>query len=195
VRQALKQVKGDLRGVSFDHIAAILKMASAPDGHGRVQAPGVEVRRSLDWVRFVIPGADPAPGSGYRMPAPVPGTVLIPGTEIAISLELIEKAETLAPPDSVYNSKTDYVDWCSLSSPLEVRNWRAGDQYRPRGSSREEKIKTLFQEARIPFWERRNWPVLTDRSGIVWARQFGPAERLAAGPGSTRFLQIRVVGT
>ena len=30
-----------------------------------------------------------------------------------------------------------------------------------------EKIKTLFQQSRIPVWERRHWPVLMDGASIV----------------------------
>ena len=191
VRHALKRAKGDLRGIGFDHIAAILNLACAKNGSGRVQISGIEVRRSLDWLRFAVSGTDSPRGGGYRLPAPVPGVVRVPGTEIAISLELIEKAETFAPPDSVYNSETDCVDWRSLSGPLELRNWKPGDQYYPRGSSGEEKIKVLFQKARIPFWERRMWPVLTGGSLIVWAKQFGPSMRFASGPGCTTILRIR----
>ena len=36
-------------------------------------------------------------------------------------------------------------DWRGLSGPLELRNWRPGDQYQPTGTAGEEKIKTLFQ--------------------------------------------------
>jgi tRNA(Ile)-lysidine synthase len=194
VRRALERAKGDLRGVDFGHIAAIVKLASSPQGHGRVQAPGVEAERSLDWLRFVsFGGARRAPG-GYRLPASVPGLVPVPGTGIAISLELIEKAETLESPDSVYNSGTGWVDWRSLSGSLEIRNWRPGDQYQPTGSAGEEKIKTLFQKARIPRWERRHWPVVTDKSAIVWARQFGAAMRFAATPACTTVLRIREAG-
>jgi tRNA(Ile)-lysidine synthase len=193
VRHALERTKGDLREIGFDHIAAILKLASSPLGHGRVQAPGVEVERSLDWLRFAIPCAGRRADGGYRLAASVPGTVRLPGTKIAISLELIEKAETLEGPDTVYNSDTGCVDWHTLSGSLEIRNWRPGDQYQPGGSTGEEKIKTLFQEARIPRWERRQWPVLTDGSAIVWARRFGTAVRFAAGPGCTTVLRIREV--
>lgn len=194
VRRALERAKGDLRGVDFGHIAAIVKLASSPLGHGRVQAHGVEAERSLDWLRLVsFGGARRAPG-GYRLAASVPGLVPVPGTGIAISLELIEKAETLEPPDSVYNSGTGWVDWRSLSGSLEIRNWRPGDQYQPTGSAGEEKIKTLFQKARIPRWERSHWPVVTDKSAIVWARQFGAAMRFAATPACTTVLRIREAG-
>jgi tRNA(Ile)-lysidine synthase len=192
VRRALERTKGDLRGVDFGHIEAVLRMASAPLGHGRVQAPGVEAARSLDWLRFSRPDAPRA--TGYRLAAPVPGEVSIPGTGIAIIMELIEKSQTLAPPCSVYNGETDCLDWRSLSGSLEIRNWRPGDRYQPQGSTGERKIKTLFQHARIPLWERRQWPVMMDGGAIVWARQFGPAARFAAGPDCAMVLRIRQAG-
>ena len=193
VRHALERTKGDLRGIDFGHIAAILEMAAAQVGHGRVQAPGVEAMRSFDWLRCSRPGANRRGAGGYRLTATVPGTVRVPGTEIAISLELIEKAETLEVPQSVYNSETGFVDWCSLSGSLEIRSWKPGDQYQPRGSTGEEKIKTLFQKARIPRWERCQWPVVTDGSEIVWARQFGPAASFTASPDCSVVLRIREV--
>jgi tRNA(Ile)-lysidine synthase len=191
VRRAVEMAKGDLRGVDFSHIAAVLKIACSPLGHGRVQAPGVEAERSLDWVRFVNTGAARKAFAGYRLPAPVPGVVRVPGTGILISLELVEKPETFGAAYSVYNGDKGWVDGRALSGSLEIRNWRPGDQYQPKGSAGEEKIKTLFQKARIPRWERRHWPVLTDGSAIVWARQFGAAAPFAANSASTILLRIR----
>jgi hypothetical protein len=52
------------------------------------------------------------------------------------------------------------------------------------------KIKTLFQETRIPVWERAQWPVLTDTESIVWVRRFGAAARVAAGIESSRVLAV-----
>jgi tRNA(Ile)-lysidine synthase len=83
------------------------------------------------------------------------------------------------------------LDWQRLSGPLEWRNWRAGDRYRPAGSTGVEKIKTLFQRARIPIWERRLWPVLTDGPSIVWVRRFGPAAEYQASQDSRWVLAIR----
>jgi tRNA(Ile)-lysidine synthase len=195
VRRALEQAKSDLRGVDFGHIAAVLRLASSRLGHGRVQAPGVEVERSLDWLRFATCVSSRPASGGYRLTVPVPGLVGIPGTDLAISLELIEKAGTVDAPECVYNSDEGCIDWGGLSGPLEIRNWRPGDQYQSKGSAGEEKIKILFQKARIPRWERRQWPVVTDGSAIVWARQFGAARRFAATPSCTTVLRIRVAGS
>ena len=190
VRRAIEIAKGDLRGVSFGHVGSILDLASGARGHGCAHAPGLAVLRSFDWLRFVIPGAAAGPAP-YRQPASVPGSLRIPGAGLEVRLELIEKPETSDDKDYVYNSGMGGLDWQRLSGPLEWRSWRAGDRYRPSGSTGEEKVKTLFQRARIPVWERRGWPVLTDGPSIVWVRRFGPAAGYQACPDSRRVLAIR----
>jgi tRNA(Ile)-lysidine synthase len=139
-----------------------------------------------------VSAAHDAPGfPGYQLAASVPGSLRLPGTNSGISLELIEKLETFVKDDCVYNSEMGCLDWRRLSGSLELRNWKAGDQYQPIGSTGETKIKTLFQQARIPVWERELWPVLTDRGSIVWSRHFGPAAGFVAGSGTGPVLRVR----
>ena len=54
-----------------------------------------------------------------------------------------------------------YLDAERFTGSLELRNWRPGDQYQAQGRADAGKIKSLFQEFRVPLWERRNWPVIT----------------------------------
>ena len=77
---------------------------------------------------------------------------------------------------------------------LELRNWRPGDQYRRVGQSKPEKVKFFFQEARIPLWERRDWPIITYNGRIVWARRFGAAAEFATGPRPRSVLQVAETG-
>jgi tRNA(Ile)-lysidine synthase len=195
VRRAMEMAKGDLRSIDFAHIAAVLEMAATTEGHGRLQAPDLDIMRSFDWLRFGRPRVDGLQNRNYRLPAPVPGVVPVPGSNRVLSLEIVEKSEGSEIGDYVYNMReTGEVDWERLSGPLDLRNWRPGDQYQPLGNTGEEKIKTLFQQFRIPLWERRHWPVLTDAKSIVWTRQFGPDARLAAQPGARKILTIREIG-
>ncbi|MGB7720625.1 MAG: tRNA lysidine(34) synthetase TilS [Bryobacteraceae bacterium] len=191
VRRAMELVKGDLRGIDFGHIAAVMDLAGSMEGHGRLQAPGLDIFRSFEWLRFGRPRAGGMNTRNYRLVLAVPGTVRVPGTNLAISLELIDKPGPSVCPDWVYNNRMGCLDWQRLSGSLELRNWRPGDQYQPVGYSGQEKIKTLFQQARIPLWERRHWPVLTDGPSIVWARRFGPAAGVAAEQNAQVILQIR----
>jgi tRNA(Ile)-lysidine synthase len=194
VRRAMELVKGNLRTIDFGHVEAVLRLAGSSEGHGRLQAPDLDVMRSFEWLRF-----GPVIGNGlaarnYRIPAPVPGTFPIPGENFAISIQLVEKMEVPESSESVYNERMAALDWERLAGSLELRNWRPGDQYQPLGKTGAEKIKTLFQEFRVPLWERRHWPVLLKGETIVWARRFGPAARFAAGSGTSRILQVREIG-
>jgi len=189
-RRAVEAAKGDLRGVSFGHIGGILDLASSTSGHGCVQIPGVTVLRSFDWLRLAAPQGGADVGTFFQ-PAVVPGALRVPAAGIDIRLELIENPRTSKGTDCVYNGGIGGLDWQRLSGPLEWRAWQAGDRYQPSGARREEKIKTLFQRARVPVWERRFWPVLTDGPSIVWVRRFGPAAGCEAKSGSRWVLAIQ----
>ena len=188
VRKAFERVKGDLRGIDFAHIAGILALARQEGGSGRFRAPGVEARRSFDWLRLAPPGGPRCP---FEIPVAAPVLVRVPGSEFALSMEIIEGLQSVTASDCVYNSVMGCLDGDLLSGALTLRNWQPGDHYQPAGSSQEQKLKYLFQKARIPQWERGGWPVLSDRISIVWSRKFGPAVRVAATPESRRVLQIR----
>jgi tRNA(Ile)-lysidine synthase len=191
LRRAIEAIKGDLHAIDFAHVAAVMALASQQDGSGRLQLPGVDVYRSFEWVRLAPPGMDSLENRNFRVAAPVPGSVPLPGGSSAVLLELIENRIVTELSDSGYNESMAYLDWDRISGALEVRNWRPGDHYRPIGHSAREKIKLLFQQARIPLWERRGWPVIISGDEIVWARRFGPAANLAATPASRVLLKIQ----
>jgi tRNA(Ile)-lysidine synthase len=193
IRRAIEQAKGDLRQIDFAHVERILDMARSNDGHDRAQLPGLDVMRSFGWIRFA-PFLPPNERKerDFSLPLGVPGSVELPGSAARITLQVLEKAERGVPYATVMNE----LDWQRLGllpdalPSLELRNWRPGDQYRRVGKSKDEKIKFLFQEARIPLWERREWPIITYDGTILWTRQFGAAADFAAGPSTRVVLQV-----
>jgi len=193
VRRALETVKGDLRAIDFSHIAAVLNLSSQAEGGGRLQVPGVDVYRSFEWLRLAPPGLDNLENRNFRLPLSVPGKLPLPGGGAAILLELIENKPVTELSESRYNRSVYYLDWDRISGALEVRNWRPGDQYQPVDHSGGEKIKLLFQQARIPLWERRSWPVITSGEKIIWVRRFGPAAEVAGAPESRVLLKVEEV--
>jgi len=192
IRQAIKDAKGDLRQIDFAHVERILKMIRSHDGHDHVQIPGLDVIRSFEWVRLVPPGSHPRSGFDFSFILYPPGSLELPDGSARITLQILEKEERTQLCGTVVNE----LDWGRFTSPdgapsgLEVRNWRPGDQYHPVRQSRKQKIKTLFQKARIPLWERPNWPIVIYSGSIIWARQFGAAAEFAAGPATPVVLAV-----
>jgi len=189
IRQAIEFAKGDLRQIDFAHVERILAMARSQNGHDRIQLPGLDVLRSFEWIRLAPPSASAFDFSFAIQP---PGAVELPGGFVRITLQILEKGELAQACGTVVNE----LDWDLFPSPdgapssLEVRNWRPGDQYQRVGQSRKQKIKMLFQKARIPLWERWNWPIVTYNGSIVWAKGFGAAAGFGAGPATPVVLVI-----
>jgi tRNA(Ile)-lysidine synthase len=192
IRRAIERVKGDLRQIDFQHVERILNMAHARAGHGRVQIPGLDAFRSFDWIRMTPTRLNIDRKRGFSLALAAPGSVELPDGSTRITLQVLEKAESAQPYATVVNE----LDWQRLNThngvlpSLEVRNWRPGDRYRRVGQSQEQKIKFLFQEARVPLWERWNWPIMTYNEAIVWIRRFGASAEFAAGPSTQIVLRV-----
>jgi len=210
LRRAIERVRGSLRAIDFRHVERIRAMMATREGSGRIQLPDLDVYRSFDWLRLAPVGIDSRLERDFETPLIVPGRTEVPERQLTIEMELVDNP-------SVYNSgEVEALDWerCAgslspealssgglspegLSSKgLRLRNWRPGDRYQPQGRAAAEKIKTLFQECRVPLWERRTWPVAVTGNAagnIVWSRRFGVANEFAARPESGRILTIREV--
>ena len=188
LRRAVENVRGSLRAIDFRHIEGIRALSATREGSGRLQLPDLDVYRSFDWLRLAPLGLDSRFERDFEIPLEVPGSHSLPERRITIEMELV------AAP-GVYNNQMNVLDWSRCAGSLTLRNWRPGDSYRPAGRSGSkdspEKIKSLFQEFRVPLWERRTWPVITQGSSILWTRRFGPAAEVSAGPDSKQFLLIR----
>jgi tRNA(Ile)-lysidine synthase len=201
VRRAVEGVKGDLRQIDFSHIETVLQLARSANGSGRVQLHGVDIFRSFDWIRIAPAGFEKAADRDFEIPITIPVSITLPDGVGRLTFTLIRCEENRESHDKL----GDELDWQRLAFPSEpdaagqggassgllvIRNWRPGDHYQRAGQSQPQKIKLLFQEARIPLWDRRHWPVLISRGRIVWTRHFGPAAEFAAGAATRAILRI-----
>lgn len=194
IRQAIAVAKGNQRSIDFAHVERVLEMARSNDGHDRFQAPGLDVCRSFDLIRLA-PAGNWHDNRDFSFVLDVPASVELPVSGTRITLQVLEKEVATEPCATVVSE----LDWQRFrggrgAPSLELRNWRPGDQYRRVGQSKAEKIKFFFQEARIPLWERGNWPIITYNETIVWARRFGAAAEFATGPETRTVLQVAETG-
>ena len=169
---ARRVIRRAAENLAFEHVEAVLELAGQPQGEGKLELPGLTVVRSFNWLRFTPPAPVPRPQSVHLR---VPGKYLWPDDRAKVCLDVAERDS--APPGCVSLK----LRGGRIPAPLELRGWSAGDHYRPAGHSRDQKIKELFQEARVPSWRRRFWPIVSSGPKILWARGFGAAAEFAAG--------------
>jgi tRNA(Ile)-lysidine synthase len=180
LRAAAAQVKGTTQGRDLSHIQRLLDLAGGTPASGRATLPGLDACRSFGWLRLSSPGRRQLP---FRLTLPVPGEVRLPGVRLRTQLQP-------APVDSRYNVEGEALDWDRVPGTLELRSWLPGDTFRPCGESQEHKIKDLFQRARIPSWERCEWPILGKDRLVLWVKGFGPAEGFAPTFGTRTILRV-----
>ena len=197
VRRAIEHVKGNLHAIDFSHVEAILNLARRAEGDGRLQTPQVDVYRSFDWIRFApLAVGDQVAARNQQTVCQVPGRAFLALPNIVVDLEVVENEQFSAVGETAIESarvKKYELDWdrvLSIGNELWLRTWKPGDQY-ARVAQSECKLKTMFQEGRIPLWERGTWPIITVASQIVWSREFGPAAEVAAHSDTRRVLKIR----
>lgn len=187
LRRAIQIVKGDLTGVGLEHIDQIIELCRQAEGHGRMQAPGLDVFRSFEWLRIGLRRPESRRERDYSLDLQPPAQVNVPGTNLRILLEVINRGSPRVQVNE-YND-ISLLDIDRLPGSLKLRNWRPGDRYQPRGGA-DGKIKQFFQRDRIPIWDRQGWPVITSAEKIVWVKQFGIAANVAPFEGSRTLLRI-----
>ena len=168
MRAAIGRAKGDLRQIEFHHVEQALALARRPTGDGCVTlASGVVVERSFDQLRVAAGAPLVGPPVTWR------------------------EIDPKFPETEAYNGTRYYLDSGKVTLPLQLRSWKPGDRFHPRGGSRRKRMKELFQEARVPSWERQSWPMLVSGNTVVWTRGFGVAAGFEAKSDSRRVIEVR----
>jgi tRNA(Ile)-lysidine synthase len=161
LRAAVEVARGNLLRIDKEHIDRLVRLCLDERGSGAVRLPGLAAVRSFQAV--LLTGSTP-PRHNPEIKVSEPGPIY------------------LGDGGSLYiRYNTDGVSTGSIEPPVVVRGWRPGDAYRPAGSVRTQKLKDLFQEHKVPSWERRDWPIIESDGRIVWARRFGMAAGVELG--------------
>ncbi len=189
IRRLYEGVRGDRRELTANHVDQVIRLASESASGSRIELPGgVIVQRNFDELVFSqldragSRSVTEATAYQYVMQIPEHGTrtISVPELGTRIHLKMIDWSSR--ERDTKIGQAFD-ADL--LGSSLMLRNWRAGDSYRPRGCRNSQKLKRLFLTCRVPRVERFLWPVIECRGSMVWARGMPPADDFCA-KGTTR---------
>jgi len=192
VRRIFVELRGSRQQLTSRHVESVLDLATKSQSGARVELPEVSVERVFDRVNFTRRSL-PADGSkkiekdrenrGFAYTVERPehmesASIVVTEIHRRFNLKVVDWPPR--PSDTVFSSGA--LDFDRVQWPLVLRNWHAGDSYRPYGSRRARKLKRLLLEARIARRARESWPVLTSESKVIWTSGYPVAEELAARP-------------
>jgi tRNA(Ile)-lysidine synthase len=168
------------RTISYDHVAAALRLMEMNGARGGVDAPGHRVER--DGNRLVLTSRpdkttgrwrSATPPNVFEYPLSIPGEVVLPQAGCAISAEPVASGVNSSARAAVSNDVPGAdvaivrADLCRGS--LKVRNRRPGDHFRPAGGGRRKKLQDFFVDTKVARAIRDGVPIVVDGDGrIVW---------------------------
>jgi tRNA(Ile)-lysidine synthase len=197
VRRVFLELRGTRHQLTAHHVEDVIHLATRSQSGSRIELPGILVERRFDRLIF----SPAARGSRAEKVAAKRRPDL--QFEYAISLPDLSESARIVVPEIQRRFSLKVIDWTSgsrettirrdtldfdrLRWPLILRNWRAGDSYRPYKRRRVRKLKRMLLESRVPRSDRASWPVLISGGAVVWARgypvanEFAPDSRTRAG--------------
>jgi tRNA(Ile)-lysidine synthase len=194
------------RPVGFDHVAAVLRVASGA-GPAAIDAPGQRVERIGD--RIVLTGrvADALhnrqrkakPANLFRYPLSIPGEVRLAGAGCVVSAEPIVASGALATLEQgaiVGSGPMAFVSG-ELCGTLAVRHRRPGDRFRPIGLGGQKKLQDFFVDRKITRDERDAVPLVVDElDRIVWVagHRIDEAFRVTEAAKHVLLLRLKALG-
>jgi tRNA(Ile)-lysidine synthase len=149
--------------MEFGHVEEILELVSGQAKSASLPKGWLASRNKEELYFESSSQMHPA---DYEYPLSVPGTIEVPETGSCFEVVLVSAdAPAGYNPEHLLNQ--------TLLRELRVRNWRAGDRFRPAHSKTAKKVKELLQERHLTGIERESWPVVVSGSEVIWVRGFG----------------------
>jgi tRNA(Ile)-lysidine synthase len=187
VQRRLVKAIGEEAGIPLEskHVEEILRFVSDPGPSGKtLSLPlGWKIVRETEHLIFLTPDLRKPDLHKAEAPSDYECELQIPGAAVIAQINsTLEARPVPAGTDAGYNPD-QLLGADLLKGPFKVRNWRAGDRFRPSHTKSPRKIKELLQELHVPQAERKLWPVVLSGDEIVWVRGFAVGAQFRAKPG------------
>ncbi len=164
----------------FDSIKIELILESAKKGSGAVNINGDIFCQIYDKKLFVT---EKKPKNN--------NILTVKGfSDIVFSNKQVKFIET--EKKNIDNKLLRYAISCDkIIGALSVRSRREGDLFQYPNRKGTKTLKKLFNELRIPKWERDDIIVIADEEGVLWVEGIGVSSRAFGGD---RLIQVEIIG-
>ena len=183
LREALRQVRGNLQRIESLHLAAMEGLLLAPRSQSQIDLPGCWVARRYQtlWIREAAPEL-PKP---FDLPIPLPGELELPdGQVLRVSLQTEQEGESL--------NTTEY-SLADVILPLRVRSWAAGDRFAPVGMVGHKRLKHFFADNHVESEARLKTPLLVGGEEILWVVGMRRSRHAVAGHDRGTVLRVELL--
>jgi len=197
IRQAILEVKGDLRSISVRHVSDILnlfnistdgKETHLPGGLRAVCSGGLLSISKKPYMNDILTSKE---DGRYPALVNVPGWTDIGSSGLRLNARLVFR-ETISSFSDRPNRA--YLDYDKTGAQIKVRFFRPGDRFIPLGMEGSKKLKSFFIDEKVPQNERKSVPVLTSQDDdIIWVYEKRIGENYRVTDKTRRILLVEGV--
>ncbi len=157
LREGLRLLRGDLRGIETVHLEALLVLLRAGRSQAELDLPQCWAARRYEqlWLRKSAPKIE-----GFDLRLEIGEPLLLPDGRTLL-------AELQTPP-VVADCGFALFDAAQVQFPLWVRGPLPGDHFRPSGMEGRRKLKNFLIDIKLEKEQRLSLPMLLGRSEILW---------------------------
>jgi tRNA(Ile)-lysidine synthase len=205
---AISRLSGG-RFIGFEHVEALLDLVGGRDsGRGQRRLPGQTAERDGQSVVLTRGQAKPEnrtgaivepekifrPGTNsFRFSLSIPGEVVSPLGWALSAQRARWRQGTGSSSTRAYPRSWALLDAVGVASPLLVRNWAAGDRFRPLGMAGTKKLQDFFVDRKVPRERRGEVPIVVDAEDrVVWVAGHAIAEDFRVTPGTSDVVILKL---
>ncbi len=124
----------------------------------------------------------------YEYALEVPGAVEVPELGACIEARVVDAGGV---PEG---ERGQLLDLRRMPKEVLIRNWRAGDRFRPAHTAAARKVKELLSDRHATGAEKKLWPVaIAEGCGLVWMRGFAVPAAFRSPAGAAQAIWIRQI--
>jgi tRNA(Ile)-lysidine synthase len=203
LREAITQVKGNLRRISFSHIDSLINLVNKNRPDSSLDFPD-QIRVTVNSNKVTISKEN----ENLR---------LLKTSSLPVSFELSVNLSDISPKQTVFIDKINVsivfekvnrqridnittqesnialLDWDKLSPFLIIRNIRKGDKFRPIGMKGNQKIKNFFINNKVSIRKRKRTPLLLSDGQIAWVAGFRISDAFKVTSTTTHVLKAEIL--
>ncbi|MGB7295793.1 MAG: tRNA lysidine(34) synthetase TilS [Candidatus Aminicenantales bacterium] len=182
VRAYLREVKGDLRRLSFRDVESVRGLAEGKEA----TLPGrIVLRREKGFISVKKRSL-----SSLRYEYTWDGKKKLAVPEAGLSFHLKKISRNSVGRIPYDDTRTAFLDAANVRFHLTVRRRREGDRYRPLGAPGRKKLKEIMRAKGIAAGERDRHPVFLSGGEIVWVPGLPVADAFKVTPSTRHILVI-----
>ena len=198
IRQAIKELKGDLRRIGAEHIFELERLFSQKKTSFEIDIPdNIKMGKSYEYIFIKRDKKEPEKFKAQEIELLKEKEIVLSDEYLLrVSLKRASKSQfskfKMPARASIFEKELAFAffDLEMIKGRLRLRSWSRGDKIELYGLKGSKKLKDIFQELEVPKHLRKIYPLVEDDEGLVWVPGYGICERVAVRESSKKIAKI-----